>query len=216
VPLQNRVTPAGEIAALPGRGLLMGNRGVLHNVNRRIVRISQVKRWIACRLEYRGIRRTLMKPGSYTELFFLDEATAFAAGHRPCAECRRHDYKRFRTLWERCFGRAAGVDEIDAKLHAERLTGKEKRTWRAHFGALPDGTFVRLDAVAYIVWRGVLAAWSDRGYRDRRVIPQNAETEVLTPPSTVAVFRAGYKPAVHPSLTNALGNPHDLRMFGNR
>ncbi len=211
--LQNRITPEGDIVALPGRGLLMGNRGVLHDDRRHVVRISQVKRWIACRLEWRGIRRTLMNPRSYTELFFLDEATAFAAGHRPCAECRHGDYKRFRTLWESCFGSVGSVDEIDAKLHAERLDGKRKRTWCAGVETLPDGTYVLIDGNAYIIWRGKLAAWSDGGYRDFRAIPENMKADVLTPPSIVAVFRAGYEPGAHPSLGDALGNAHDFRFF---
>ncbi len=141
-----------------------------------------------------------MKPRSYTELFFLDEATAFAAGHRPCAECRNADYKRFRALWERCFGVASSVDEIDAVLHDERLDGREKRTWRADFSSLPDGTYVAIDGAAFIVWGAELAAWSDRGYGRRFARPTEGEAEVLTPPSIVAVFRAGYEPGVHPSL----------------
>jgi hypothetical protein len=211
MPLQNRVTPEGEILALAGRGTLMGNRGVLHDANRRIVRVTQVKRWIACVLEYHGIRRTLMKPNSYTELFFLDEATAFAAGHRPCAECRRGDYTRFRSLWESRFGRVRNVDEIDAVLHAERLDGKRKRTFLADVPALPDGTCVRTAGASRIVWRGTLAAWSDRGYHDLQPLAQSEKAEVLTPPSIIEVFRAGYVPGVHRSLSDALGNAHNLR-----
>lgn len=200
MPLQNRVTPSGEIVALAGRGLLTGNRGVLHDEHKQIIRVTQVKRWIACRLEYKGIRRSIMKPRSWTELFFLDEATAFAAGHRPCAECRREDYKRFRALWEQRFGKALTVDEIDAVLHAQRLDGRAKRTYRANLLALPDGTFVRIDDAAHIVWRGELAAWSDTGYTKRRAIGGPLEVEVLTPASIVEIFRAGYVPAVHPTL----------------
>ena len=200
MPLQNRVTPSGEIVALAGRGLLTGNRGVLHDEHKQIIRVTQVKRWIACRLEYKGIRRSIMKPRSWTELFFLDEATAFAAGHRPCAECRREDYKRFRALWEQRFGKALTVDEIDAVLHAQRLDGRAKRTYRANLLALPDGTFVRIDDAAHIVWRGELAAWSDTGYTKRRAIGGPLEVEVLTPASIVEIFRAGYAPAVHPTL----------------
>lgn len=200
MPLQNRVTPSGEIVALAGRGLLTGNRGVLHDEHKQIIRVTQVKRWIACRLEYKGIRRSIMKPRSWTELFFLDEATAFAAGHRPCAECRREDYKRFRALWEQRFGKALTVDEIDAVLHSQRLDGRAKRTYRANLLALPDGTFVRIDDAAHIVWRGELAAWSDTGYTKRRAIGGPLEVEVLTPASIVEIFRAGYVPAVHPTL----------------
>jgi len=200
MPLQNRVTPHGEIVALPGRGLMMGNRGVLHDDRRRIVRATQVKRWIACLIEFRGRHRTIMKPRSYTELFFLDEATAFSAGHRPCAECRNADCKRFRALWEACFGGVAGVDEIDAVMHAERLDGRTKRTWRANVAALPDGTYVSIDEIPHIVWRGELVAWSDGGYRDRQALPAHRDVDVLTPPSIVAVFKAGYRPEVHSTL----------------
>jgi len=200
MPLQNRVTPFGEIVALPGRGLMMGNRGVLHDDHRRIVRATQVRRWIACVLEFRTRRRTVMTPRSYTELFFLDEATAFAAGHRPCAECRNADYKRFRQLWTGCFGAVASVDEIDATLHGERLRGREKRTTRADISTLPDGTYAAIDGVACVVYGAELAAWSDRGYGKRFTRPKCGEVEVLTPPSIVEVFRAGYKPAIHPSM----------------
>lgn len=199
-PLQNRVTPYGDVVALPGRGLVMGNRGVLHDDSRRIVRASQVKRWIACRLEFRGRRREIMKPRSYTELFFLDEATAFAAGHRPCAECRNADYKHFCALWRSVFGGSARADDIDKVLHAERLDGRAKRTWRADIATLPDGTYVSIGGTPYIVWRDEVAAWSDAGYRERRPRFPPGEVEVLTPPSIVALFHAGYRPGVHPTL----------------
>lgn len=204
MPLQNRVTPNGAIVALPGRGLVMGNRGVLHDDNRRIVRATQVKRWIACRISFRGRRRTIMKPRSYTELFFLDEATAFAAGHRPCAECRHADYQRFRALWEACFGGPAGADAMDAVLHAERLDGRAQRTWHADVATLPDGTYVSVDGIARIVWHDQLVAWSDEGYRDRQPRPAHRDVEVLTPPSIVAVFKAGYGTGVHPSLEDVI------------
>ena len=200
MPLQNRVTPAGEIVALPGRGLVMGNRGVLHDDRRRIVRTTQVRRWIACRTEFRGRRRTIMEPRSYTELFFLDEATAYAAGHRPCAECRNADYKRFRTIWEDCFGKTVSVDTIDGILHAERLDGRTKRAWDADVATLPDGTYVALDGTPYIVWGRGLVAWSDSGYRNRLPRPAHRSVAVLTPPSIVAIFHAGLRPGVHPTL----------------
>ena len=178
----------------------MGNRGILHDDHRRMVRATQVKRWFACRIEFRGRRRTIMKPRSYTELFFLDEATAFAAGHRPCAECRNADYKRFQALWKQCFGAAAGADAIDAVLHAERLAGRAKRTWRADVSTLPDGACVTMGVGSAIVWEKELAGWTDCGYRERFARSALGEIEVLTPPSIVKVFRAGYKPGVHPSL----------------
>lgn len=201
MPLQNRVTPAGEIVAVPGRGTVLGNRGVLHDDRRRIVRATQVKRWIACRLHYKGVRRKVMSPHTWTELFFLDEATAFSAGHRPCAYCRNADYKRFRALWESHFGEVRNVDAIDAVLHAERLDGRKKRTWRADVATLPDGTYVDIDGTPRIVWGDELVAWTDRGYGDRQARPAHREVDVLTPQSIVmAIFNAGYKPGVHPTL----------------
>jgi hypothetical protein len=200
MPLQNRVTPFGEIVAVAGRGSMMGNRGVLHDEQRRIVRTTQVKRWIACVLEFRGRKRTVMTPRSYTELFFLDEATALAAGHRPCAECRNADYKRFKALWASLFGGAADADSIDAVLHAERLDGRKKRVWRADIRTLPDGTYVSIDGVARIVWAGELVAWGDGGYGDRLRCSAYGDLDVLTPRSIVAVLKAGYRPNVHSTL----------------
>jgi hypothetical protein len=198
MPLQNRVTPFGDLEALPGRGLLMGNRGVLHDDAQRIVRPWQLRRWIACVLAFRGRYRRVMQPRRYTELFFLDEATAFAAGHRPCAECRNGEYRRFRALWSARYGAPAGADAIDAVLHGERLDGRRKRTYRARCAELPDGTIVAFDATAWLVWRGELHAWSDRGYTERRRLPRG-DVAVLTPPSIVALLRAGYPVWVHPT-----------------
>jgi hypothetical protein len=160
----------------------------------------QSKRWITCVLEFRGRKRTVMTPHRWTELFFLDEATAFAAGHRPCAECRRADYKRFQALWQQCFAGAGDADSMDAVLHAERLNGRAKRTWRADIAALPDGTYVSIDGVSHIVWRNNLVAWGDGGYGNSKPRPAHGEVEVLTPPSIVAIFKAGYVPGVHPTI----------------
>jgi len=199
MPLQNRVTPFGEIVALEGRGLVMGNRGVLHDDRRRIVRYSSVKRWIACRIEFRGRRRSIMQPKRYTELFFLDEATAFGAGHRPCRECRYADYQRFLGLWESCHGGPARADAMDMQLHRERLIDGRKHTYRSDVDALPDGTYVALDGEAWLVWGGELLAWSGAGYGNRKSRPVRTEVDVLTPRSIVAVLAAGYRPGVHPS-----------------
>ena len=179
--------------------MLMGNRGVLHDESRRIVRGWQVRRWIACVTEFRGRYRAVMQPRRYTELFFLDEATSFAAGHRPCAECRNAGYRRFRALWEQRFGAVGSVDDVDRVLHAERLDMRRKRTHREPFGALPDGTFVVLDGTAWLVHGDEVLAWSMRGYGARRGRPARGEAEVLTPPSTLEVLRAGYRAEVHPS-----------------
>jgi hypothetical protein len=199
VPLQNRVTPFGEIVALPGRGTLTGNRGILIDDDRHLVRRWQTKRWIACLLAYKGIRRKVMQPHAWTELFFLDEAVALAAGHRPCAECRREDYVRFRAFWQRCIGSPAGADAMDAVLHAQRIDGRSKRTYRAEVSTLPDGTFVALDGAAWLVRGANLYRWSDGGYVSTRKRADCAEAGVLTPPAIVAILRAGYDPAIHPS-----------------
>src|SRR3954447_5212073 len=121
MPRQNRVTPLGDIVAHPGRGLVFGNRGCLHDGSGRIRRTHRTRAWIACRLEFKDRRRELMRPGRFTELFFLDEATALAAGHRPCAECRRADYDALVALWRERHPTDAGADAIDTRLHAERL-----------------------------------------------------------------------------------------------
>jgi len=204
VPLQNRVTPFGEIVAAPGRGLLMGNRGILHDADRTIVRDSQVRRWIACRLEFRGRHRRVMAPGTWTELFFLDEATALAAGHRPCAECRHADYRRFQTAWQLGVPGAAGetarANTMDVVLHAERRVRPwVKRTHVAAFSSLPDGTYVALDGQAWLVHGDRRLAWSADGYHHRAPRPVGGDVTVLTPPSIVAVLRAGYQAEVHPS-----------------
>jgi hypothetical protein len=203
MPLQNRVTPLGGLVADPGRGLVYGNRGCLHDAEGHIRRRYQVRRWIACRLEFKGRRRTpLLRPGRFTELFFLDEATAFAAGHRPCAECRREDYDRFTAVW-RDFHGEAGADVIDARLHGERVepgTG-EHRLHRVVLEELPDGAFVLDKGVPKLVLGGELLTWSPGGYQARE--PRATGPAVLvTPPSLVAVLQSDWSsalPLIHPS-----------------
>lgn len=200
MPLQNRVTPRGEIVVTPERGALTGNRGVLHDPSQQIVRPWQLVRWIACVTEFRGRWRPVMAPNRWTELFFLDEATALAAGHRPCAHCRHADYQRFRRAWSEARGVApAQAPAIDRVLHEDRLIGRhEKRTYPARRADLPDGSMVTLDGEAWLVLGGELARWSFAGYGARR--PDVPELlEVLTPRSTVAALTAGYVPALHPS-----------------
>jgi hypothetical protein len=178
----------------------MGNRGVLHDERRNLVRQWQVRRWISCRLQWRGLKRTVMAPRRYTELFFLDEAASFAAGHRPCAECRNADYKRFQALWEARFGARAGADAMDAVLHAERLDGRTKRTFRVGIGTLPDGVYIADDdGVARLLWSDALIEWGDAGYGRRIARPRSGNVEVLTPQSIVEIIRAGFVPAVHPT-----------------
>ena len=201
MPLQNRVTPFGELIATEARGLLMGNRGRLHDAHRRIVRHAQGRRWIACVTCFRGRRRTVMSPGLYTELFFLDEAVALAAGHRPCAECRREDYTRFQAAWAASVGGDTSADAMDLVLHADRLSGRRaKRTYRDDLGAQPDGAFVEIDGSAWLVWDGALLAWTPAGYIDRRDAA-GAAVPVVTPRSIVAVLRAGYRPMIHPTAS---------------
>jgi hypothetical protein len=201
MPLQNRVTPLGDLIADPARGLVYGNRGCLHDEHGRIRRRYAGKRWIACRLEFRGWHRSpLMQPGRFTELFFLDEATAFAAGHRPCALCRRRDYDRFGSIWARLHSGRAGADPIDARLHGERLA--PRRT--ARHGELPDGAFVLRDGEPWLVLGEELLRWTPAGYTDRRSRPVREGVTVITPPSLLAVLRSGWRPAVpllHPSAT---------------
>jgi hypothetical protein len=179
----------------------MGNRGVLHTPDGRLVRDSQVRRWIACRLEFRGRHRELLTPGSYTELFFLDEAAALAAGHRPCAECRHADYAAFQSAWRQAHPATfSAADAIDAVLHAERrLRPWVKQTYVADTASLPDGAYVVLDGRAWLVLDDALLAWSPDRYLERRPRPPHADVTVLTPPSIVAVLRAGYHAAWHPT-----------------
>jgi hypothetical protein len=203
MPLQNRVTPLGELVADPARGLVYGNRGCLHDAEGRIRRRFAVKRWIACRLEFRGWHRfPLMQPGKFTELFFLDEATAFAAGHRPCALCRRDDYDRFGALWRERHP-DVGADAIDARLHEERVA-PATRAHRLHpveVRGLPDGAFVLDNGAPKLVLGRELLRWSPGGYVSRE--PRGSGQGLLvTPPSLVAILRTGWESAVpllHPS-----------------
>jgi hypothetical protein len=191
MPLQNRVTPVAELIETPQRGLVFGNRGRLHDADRRIRRTHDGRRWIACRLEFRGRKRDPMPPGRYTGLFFLDEATALAAGHRPCAECRHADYRSFLEL-----SGARGADELDGVLHAERLGPKPERD----VAALPDGAFVLVAAEPWLVLKGVLLRWTPGGYAERRTLSGRAT--LVTPPTILRVLRSDWEsslPLVHPS-----------------
>ena len=170
MPRQNRVTPLGDLIADPARGLVYGNRGCLHDEAGRIRRRYNGKRWIACRLRFRGWHREpLMQPGRFTELFFLDEATAFAAGHRPCALCRREDYDRFVEIWRRIHPGQTGADAIDAQLHGERLDPdtRGQRHHEAPFDELPDGAFVLHAGEPRLVRGGELLRWTPSGYSGR-------------------------------------------------
>ena len=203
MPLQNRVTPRSELIADPGRGLVYGNRGCLHDNRGRIRRRYATRRWIACRLQFRGWHRSpLMQPGKFTELFFLDEATAFAAGHRPCALCRREDYVRFVDIWRELHPGQDGADAIDAQLHAERLTSpREQRLHPAALDSVPDGAFVLNDGEPHLVLGGELSRWTPGGYEPGTPRP-SGEAVLITPPSLVQVLGTGWHgvvPLVHPT-----------------
>ena len=204
MPLQNRVTPEGEIVAVAARGLMMGNRGgPLHGEDRLLRRRRWVSRqWICCRLEFNGRRRQVMAPNRYTELFFLDEATALAAGHRPCFECRRQEFLWFATLWNRVLqrqGRATAA-EMDDVLHLERLDPDgSKPVWRSPLAELPSGAMVRHAGAPHLVMTGWLLPWTHEGYGDALPRPDDGEAEVLTPRLATAVLAAGYCPVLHPS-----------------
>jgi hypothetical protein len=207
VPLQNRVTPLGELIATPERGLVYGNRGCLHDAEGRIRRRFAVRRWIACRLEFRGWQRgPLLQPGKFTELFFLDEATALAAGHRACALCRREDYDRLTAIWAELHPGQVGADAIDAQLHEERIAAgtRAQRHHEAPFETLPDGAFVLDGSAPCLVLGRELLAWTPAGYAERRPRPRRGPAVVITPPSLVEVLRRGWEPVVpltHPSAT---------------
>lgn len=193
MPLQNRVTPFSEIVADPARGLFMGNRGSLHDPNRRIVRWRNGRRWIICRTEFKDRQRELMVPGLYTELFFFDEPVALAAGHRPCAECRRDDYDAFRRAIEAAGGPRLSASQLDEQLDHQRRIGNRQRRHLVPSAQVPDGAMVAIDDVAYLVDEGALVEWSSFAYRARRPMPDGS-VEMLTPPLTALALRGGYPP----------------------
>jgi hypothetical protein len=193
-PACNRVSPLGEVIAVPGRGAWMGNRGCLHEgrAAREIVRNHQNKAWITCVLSFRGRRVPQWEPNRYTPLFFLDEAVALAAGHRPCAECRRHAYNTFRKLWAETHGGAMPyAKDMDTQLHRERAGGTKRRV---AWNGLPDGVFVFTDSGPAVVVGDHVAVWDrhDNFYRDKLPRPRTGTALVITPPSTVDILRAAY------------------------
>jgi hypothetical protein len=205
MPLQNRVTPLSELIADPARGLVYGNRGCLHDETGRIRRRYNGKRWIACRLAFKDWHRSpLLQPGKFTELFFLDEATAFAAGHRPCALCRREDYVGYCEAWSELHPRAVGADAIDAQLHGERVdpVTRAHRLHEAAFARLPDGAFVLESGAPCLVLGKQLLQWTPAGYGERRPRPTRGDAVLVTPPSLVEMLRRtseGAAPRLHPS-----------------
>ena len=200
-PARNRVTPTGEIVAVPLRGAWTGNRGNLHR-DRDIVRFHNGNLWIICALSFKGRHQEQWRPGHYTFLYFHDEAVALAAGHRPCAECRRERYNTYRAAW----ATGLGVDppsapEMNRRLHGERLVpGTHRR--RLHdlsWADLPDGTFALIDETPAVIVGDHLTDWTSGGYGRRRPRPNHGTAAVLTPPATVAALRAGYEPQIDAS-----------------
>jgi hypothetical protein len=204
MPLQNRVIPTGDIVATPHRGMFTGNRGIIHDPATKTLLNKRwsTPAWLTCLCEFRGWRRKVMGTRSWTELFFLDEATAFAAGHRPCFFCRRDDANRFRSAWEQG-NRVAKVlaRDIDAVLHRERLDRAEKRLHPLPMPLteLPDGAMVQAGGESYLIVQARVLRWSPAGYRGADSAIENAM--LLTPPSTLRALGAGYQPVLHPSAS---------------
>jgi len=200
-PLQNRVTPLGDIIATPHRGMFTGNRGIIHDPRTKtLTRRWASRAWLTCVCEFRGRRRQVMGGRSWTELFFLDEATALAAGHRPCFFCRRDDANRFRAAWEEGNGvRRVLARDIDAVLHRERLSGAKKRMHALPMSLqeLPDGAMLQEGAESYLVLQSRALKWSPAGYRNAPNAIKDAM--LLTPPSTLRALSAGYRPVLHKS-----------------
>jgi hypothetical protein len=203
MPLQNRVTPTGDIIATPHRGMFTGNRGIIHDPATKTLLKKRWSSpaWITCVCEFRGWRRKVMGGRSWTELFFLDEATAFAAGHRPCFFCRRDDANRFRAAWEKGNGvKNIRAREMDNVLHGERLERGKKRLHPLPMplAQLPDGAMVQVGAECFLIVRGRALRWSMAGYGTADTAIENAL--LLTPPSTLRALGAGYQPVLHPSV----------------
>jgi hypothetical protein len=203
MPLQNRVTPSGDIIATPHRGMFTGNRGIIHDpATKTLLRRRWASRaWLVCVCDFKGRRRDVMGTRSWTELFFLDEATAFAAGHRPCFFCRRADANRFRAAWEEGNGVTnVRAGDVDAVLHRERLEGASKRLHAlpTPLKGLPDGAIVQAGEESFVITQGRALVWSPAGYRKAQGTIKSAM--LLTPPSTLRAFSAGYRPVLHRSV----------------
>lgn len=209
MPLRNRVSPYGDLIETPARGRLMGNRGVLHDHSATIRRSWQLKRWIFCRLEFKGRHRQVMTPGRYTELFFLDEATALAAGHRPCAECLRDRYETYRKAFSSSsildsLAQPIPAGTIDSRLHEERLDPSQREDASlARLADLPDGVMVEVPGragTAMLLWNACLLPWTPSGYQSPIELPAAGTVRVLTPASSVNAVRNGYVPLIHESV----------------
>jgi hypothetical protein len=206
---QNRVDPWGQLNAVTAKGALLGNRGILHNDQEQIITQWRSKAWLTCQIKFMERKSTVFEPNSYSQLFFVDEATAFAAGHRPCAECRRERFNEFKAAWieanrELIQGENPTIADIDKVIHAERVTEeKRKRTFVAQLGSLPAGAMIDVDGTPLLVWRGKLLPWSFDGYgKSQASLPSSTSVQVLTPASVVRVFASGFTPQIHLSAFN--------------
>lgn len=206
---QNRVDPWGQLKAIKVKGFWLGNRGILHNKDQEIVVPWRHKSWVTCQLHYQGRNREIFSDNNYSELFFLDEATALSAGHRPCAECRRERYNEFKGLW--CAANLGGaasssvpISQIDNQLHSERAKcGGGKITYHSELQAIAPGAFVVIGNDAYLYWGGRLQKWSPTGYSKAKVkATPSMVVEVLTPASIVKIMKTGFIPQVHESAFN--------------
>jgi len=206
MPLQNRVDSWGNILATTARGTLLGNRGILHNGKQQIIKTYQHQSWVACRLKFKNRKRKLMAPSNFTELFFLDEATAFAAGHRPCCECRRDRYLEFKNYWVRSNldkqAKDVKISIINKLMHKERINKGVKITHRAKLKELPGGTIFSNKNSAYLIFETKIYLWSFEGYSFAKNVNISDEVDVLTPKSIVNIFRIGFKPEIHKSIAN--------------
>lgn len=206
MPLQNRVNPYGSLLSVSARGNLLGNRGVLHNEEKKIVRPWERKAWITCVLAYPGYERAVFEPKVYSQLFFLDEATSFAAGHRPCGACRHSRFQEFKSQWVAANPEAGAVGKvpiasIDKLLHAERaIRGGGKVTYEALIETLPLGTFIEREGHPFLVGDDRLLPWTFYGYEPPMLLPEpGTEVTVLTPASIVRLFQQGFRPQVDES-----------------
>jgi hypothetical protein len=198
--MRNRVTPLGDLVAVELRGAWLGNRGVLHE-GTEIVRFHRSQLWIVCALRHKDWRLPQWQPGHFTVLFFHDEAVALAAGHRPCALCRRADYEAYREAWTRALGGPRpSAKELDSHLHGERLVRgtHRRRLHRTGWAGLPAGAFVLLDDGPALVRDAAVVPWTTAGYGEPRRRPRGGEVDLITPPATVAALAAGYRPQIAP------------------
>ncbi|MAC83959.1 MAG: hypothetical protein CL624_07470 [Arcobacter sp.] len=205
MPLQNRVNPNGGIEAVKSRGSFLGNRGIIHNEQKEIISPFKIKGWVTCQLEFKGRKRELMAKGRYTELFFIDEATAFSAGHRPCAECRRTRYNEFKSKWLEAnqnllIDDSRSIANIDKIIHQDRINKKQKVTYQDKMTLLPNGTMIQIDNIEYLIWNYKVFKWTFEGYESTNINIIDKNVTVLTPKSYVEMFKKGFIPTVHISL----------------